>query len=85
MVDLIPVEMTQFHDIRPFNAAVFADIAENHLLLLDGRETGLADIFRFLACLAAKGGAEGVGSALPVPWDSRKPVSSVALTLASGF
>jgi len=60
---LRPVQATQVHDICPFYNTVLIDIVEHHLFLLDGRKSGLPDIFRFLSCLTVQGGAEGISPA----------------------
>ncbi|MCJ7601078.1 MAG: hypothetical protein MUO63_06170 [Desulfobulbaceae bacterium] len=40
--------MTQFGNIRSLNRAMFVDVTENHLFLLDGIKTSLPDIGSFL-------------------------------------
>jgi len=44
VVSLGPGKPAQFHDICPLDGAMFFDIGQYHLFLLDWVETGLPDI-----------------------------------------
>ena len=62
-VSLISIKTAKIHDFRSFYTSMLVDVVKNHLLLLDRRKPGLADIFRFLPDFSVQGGTEGVGSA----------------------
>jgi hypothetical protein len=45
MIGLRKTYMAQFSNLCSFDASVFIDVVEHHLLLLDRRKPGLTDVF----------------------------------------